>query len=55
MKNHEHVSKDVTNPPHNLELLQIEELEERTSFSVQGACACTCSCNCTSTSCVILF
>lgn len=39
----------------NTNLLQIEELEERTSFAVHGACACTCSCNCTSCSCVILF
>jgi hypothetical protein len=39
----------------NSDLLQIEELEERASFVVHGACACTCSCNCTSTSCIILF
>ncbi len=39
----------------NSDLLQIEELEERASFVIHGACACTCSCNCTSSSCIILF
>lgn len=45
----------IGNQLEDANLLQIEELEERTSFAVHGACACTCSCNCTSCSCVILF
>jgi hypothetical protein len=35
------------------DLLRIEELEERSSMEVHGACACTCSCKCSSCSCVV--
>jgi len=37
------------------DLLKIEELEDRVSFDVHGACACTTSCGCTSSSCVVWF
>jgi hypothetical protein len=37
------------------DMLQIEALEERSSFEVHGACACTCSCNCSSCSCIVYW
>lgn len=43
-----------TIPDEGDELL-FEDLEERTTPGVSGACACTCSCSCSSCSCVIWF